>query len=739
MVKRTNLKPNPERALADFTAKLAAKAQQVDTRPAGIKDLGEHGDVIWQDTDPDSGAPRGRSVRRFAVELDSTLERAAALEKRLADSEAELDEAREGLANLREKELPALKEKLAKVDPGNIDFSEFDAKIAAAEAQIAATEQAWKDAIAGEAKARKDGDAAAQEALDDGLADQFATLDGAIKDAKGEASQALDSAKAELDSADEALSRKIDGVFRNMTVTDTGYLSNAVIGELAARIAKVIELEASRITAGKIGAEQINVVELAGEVARFITLDASRIRITDVADISEAVIQALAARTADIQQAFIQNLRTNGAAIDEAVIGDLAANIITSGLFRTAKEGQRIEIDSNGFTSYGLDDEGNETELVKIARDGTATIDTGKASLDAEGGVTGIDGRFERLLVAGRDLADIIADGPRGVVAWGRRTTMTNWRKNLTRVIETWATLQPGRLYRITVSPFQVNTNSTPSKPLWARLEFFGAPFNSWDDVYRLNNYPLTSTQWEHHVPGMHAVFATGESGYNLSEAKTFAFLVRTESPSAFHRIIASGESRIDLVIEDVGPDIPSSEIEWMDGAENTTTAPPPPPPAPAKTRRHASRRATACATYYRGGGRQSGKSDAIQGYYRGVGYREGIWLFGNMPGELSGSKVTRVRLGFWVAHTYNSTGGVAHFHLHGRSSFGNTAGLSRYLGSRNVKRNSWVTFDITDPGICAGFANGTYKGFGISTDSSNRDAYIRGNPDATLEIDYWK
>ena len=172
MVKRTNLKPNPERALADLTAKLAAKAQQVDTRPAGIKDLGEHGDVIWEDTDPATGAPRGRSVRRFAVELDSTLERAAALEKRLADSEAELDEAREGLANLREKELPALKDQLANV--GDVDFSEFDAKIAAAEAQIAATEQAWKEAVEAE--------------------------------------------RTDREQADGSLGERIDGVFRNMTV-----------------------------------------------------------------------------------------------------------------------------------------------------------------------------------------------------------------------------------------------------------------------------------------------------------------------------------------------------------------------------------------------------------------------------------------------------------------------------------------------------------------------------------------
>jgi len=695
VVKRTNLKPSPERALADLTAKLAAKAQQVDTRPAGIKDLGENGDVVWNTTNPDTGEITGHSVRRFAVELDSTVERAAALEAKLADSEKDLTEAREALANLREKELPALREQLANV--GDVDFSEFDAKIAAAEAQIAATEQAWREAVEAE--------------------------------------------RTDREQADGTLGERIDGVFRNMTVTDTSYMSNAVVGSLAARIAKVIELEASRITAGKIGAAQINVVELAGEVARFITLDASQLRVTDAAEINEAVIQALAARTADIQQAFIQNLRTNGAAIDEAVIGDLAANIITSGLFRTAKSGQRIEIDSNGFTSYGVDDEGNETELVKIARDGTATIDTGKASMDADGGVTGMEGRFEKLWVAGLELTDVIADGPRGVVAWGRRTTSTNLRKSATRVIETWATLQPGRLYRITVSPFQVNTNSTPSAPLWVRLEWFEAPFTSWDALYKLNNFPFTSTQWEHFVPGLHAVFATGASGMNLSESRDFGFLVRTESPSAFHKVIADANNRVDIVIEDIGPDIESSEIAWMDPEEKTSAPkpPPPPPPAPVRTKRHASRRATACATYYRGGSRQSGKSDATQGYYSGVGNREGIWLFGNMPGELSGSKVERVRLGFWVAHTYNSTGGVAHFHLHGRSSFGNTAGLSRYVGSKNVKRNSWVTFDITDPSICAGFANGTYKGFGISTNSTGRNEYIRGNPDATLEIDYWK
>lgn len=751
MVKRRNLSVDPGTELRGILEALAKRDGQNLTTAPGIKDLGERGDVVWEDTDPDTGSPRGRSVRRFAVELDSTAERAAALEKRLADSETELEAAREGLANLREKELPALKEELAKVDPGNFDFSEFDAKIAAAEAKIAASEAALSEAINStseslmsaivqEQQARHDADAETQQAVARDIANNSELLNSSINSVHANAERNLADAKAKLAESDAALSDRIDGIFRNMTVTDTAYMSNAVVGSLAARIAKVIELEASRITAGKIGAAQIDVVELAGEVARFITLDASRIRITDIADISEAVIQALAARTAEFQKAFIQNLRTNGAAIDEAVIGDLASNIITSGLFRTAKEGQRIEIDSNGFTSYGVDDEGNETELVKIARDGTATIDTGKASMDADGGVTGIEGRFEKLWVAGRELTDVIADGPRGVVAWGRRTTNTNWRKSLTRVIEVQATLQPGRLYRVSTSPFRVDTDATASRLVWARLEWFEAPYVNDNQIQSLNDFPVASTRLEHVVPGMAAAFATGPSGMNISEPRDFNFLLRTQSPSAHHRAILDVSKRLDLIVEDIGPDIQESGQAWGDPEEKTSApTPPPPPPAPVKTKRHASRRATACATYVRGGQRQSGKTDAVQGYYPGQGNREGIWLFGNMPGELSGSKVERVRLGFWVAHTYNSTGGVAHFHLHGVSSFGNTAGLTRYLGSKSVKRNSWVTFDITDPGICAGFANGTYKGFGISTNSTGRNEYIRGNPDATLEIDYWK
>lgn len=554
MAKRTNLKQSPNETLAEIVTSLHGKTSEKTTHAAGIKDLGDLGDVVWEDTDPDTGGPRARSVRRFAVELDSTVERAAALEKRLADSEAELDEARAGLENLREKELPALKEQLANV--GDVDFSEFDAKIAAAEAQIAATEQAWRDAIAGEAQAREAGDAAAREALDDGLADQFATLDSAIDAARGEASQALASARSELDSADAALSKRIDGVFRNMTVADTAYMSNAVIGNLAARIAKVIELEASRITAGQIGAAQINVVELAGEVARFITLDASQLRVTDAAEINDAVVQALAARTADIQEAFIQNLRTNGAAIDEAVIGDLAANIITSGLFRTAKEGQRWEIDSNGIVMYTPMADGLDVEVVRLGPSGDNLVTVGKSTVSPSA-ISATRGSFETLDLAGEDINTLVDRGPRGVIAQAKLDRATQWDGSNSEIgrLEVYAELQRGRLYSITVSQHFVETRS----PAWARyMEVLRYNSNGWQPsksstALATSRYLIGGTSSPTTVGPLVGWVDTGEN----QDKKLYSFRLFSKSESTdrdVHIVATYPQYPMWLTVRDEGP-----------------------------------------------------------------------------------------------------------------------------------------------------------------------------------------
>lgn len=107
-------------------------------------------------------------------------------------------------------------------------------------------------------------------------------------------------------------------------------------------------------TVGDLTGDRVTVTgEFVARVAQILELSVANLVVTEGAVINELVALAIAGATAEFQEAYIQNLRTNGAQIDSAVIGDIAANIITSGLFRTAEVGQRLEIDSNGLVMYG--------------------------------------------------------------------------------------------------------------------------------------------------------------------------------------------------------------------------------------------------------------------------------------------------------------------------------------------------------------------------------------------------
>lgn len=681
MAKRTNLNAAPGEALAGIVASLAGKTEQKTTHAAGIKDLGDHGDVIWEDTDPETGAPRGRSVRRFAVELDSTVERAAALEKRLADSEAELDDARAGLANLREKELPALKEELAKVDPGNIDFSEFDAKIAAAEAQIAATEQAWREAVEAE--------------------------------------------RGDREQADGSLGERIDGVFRNMTVTDTAYLSNAVVGSLAARIAKVIEIEASRITAGEIGAKQINVVELAGEVARFISLDLSQLTVTDKTELNEAVAQAIASRTAEFQEAFIQNLRTNGAAIDEAVIGDLAANIITSGLFRTAKEGQRWEIDSNGIVMYAPDDDGVDGEVVRLGPAGENLITVGDSTVSAAS-VSSPLGNFDSLTVGGDDLAELLRRLPQGVVAYAFADKSTQWDGTNSEVgrLQVEAELQPGRRYSVTVDQHFMETRT----PEWARyMETIryttgGITPSSGSIALATARYMVGGTSSPTTIPPMTAWVDT--SSDNTPTTYTFRLFSRSDSRDRDMHIVATHpEYALRITVRDEGVSVPESgEATLTEGTPKQGGTVTVTPTAPKITR-------TTTTWGYGSVGGDVKSGEVVQGQYGRYGNRFGGWTFpAAMQSALRGARIEKFEVYLYAAHWYYGKGGTASLMPNNGSPTGTYGAAHESRGwPRNAGR--WVTIPASWYG---GISSGSCKGVSVRTSSSSLEYYGRFTAGAT-------
>ncbi|MDU4693113.1 MAG: hypothetical protein E6Y12_05435 [Dermabacter sp.] len=736
MAKRTNLNESPGESLAGIVASLAGKTEQKTTHAAGIKDLGDHGDVIWEDTDPETGAPRGRSVRRFAVELDSTVERAAALEKRLAESEADLEAARGALANLRDKELPALKEQLAKVDPGNIDFSEFDAKIAAAEAKIAASEaalseainstgQSLNEALAKERQERYDADAETQQAVARDIANNSELLNSSINNVHNNAAQALEAAKSELAESDAALSERIDGVFRNMTVTDTGYLSNAVIGELAARIAKVIELEASRITAGEIGAAQINVVELAGEVARFISLDLSQLTVTDKTELNEAVAQAIASRTAEFQEAFIQNLRTNGAAIDEAVIGDLAANIITSGLFRTAKEGQRWEIDSNGIVMYAPDDDGVDGEVVRLGPAGENLITVGDSTVSASS-VSSPLGNFDSLTVGGDDLAELLWRFPKGVIAFAYADKSTQWDGTNSEVgrLQVEAELQPGRRYSVTVDQHFMETRT----PEWARyMESIryttgGITPSSGSIALATARYMVGGTSSPTTIPPMTAWVDT--SSDNTPTTYTFRLFSRSDSRDRDMHIVATHpEYALRITVRDEGVSVPESgEATLTEGTPKQGGTVTVTPTAPKITR-------TTTTWGYGSVGGDVKSGEVVQGQYGRYGNRFGGWTFpSNMQSALRGARIEKFEVYLYAAHWYYGKGGTASLMPNNGSPTG-TYGAEHL--SRGWPRNAgrWVTIPASWYG---GISSGSCKGVSVRTSSGSLEYYGRFTAGAT-------
>lgn len=92
MVQRRDLNAPPKRALADIVAELREQTRSSKTGAAGVKDLGENGDVVWPGTDAD-GAPVEKSVKRFSVELDDVTERANDLAEALADAEDAIEDA----------------------------------------------------------------------------------------------------------------------------------------------------------------------------------------------------------------------------------------------------------------------------------------------------------------------------------------------------------------------------------------------------------------------------------------------------------------------------------------------------------------------------------------------------------------------------------------------------------------------------------------------------------------------
>ena len=96
MVQYRDLNAPPPRMLADVVADMKAQERQSKTGDAGVKDLGELGDVVWPRPD---GTPV--SVRDVDLDLADARQRLEDAETSLAENGSRLTAAEQGVQDVR--------------------------------------------------------------------------------------------------------------------------------------------------------------------------------------------------------------------------------------------------------------------------------------------------------------------------------------------------------------------------------------------------------------------------------------------------------------------------------------------------------------------------------------------------------------------------------------------------------------------------------------------------------------
>ena len=458
---------------------------------------------------------------------------------------------------------------------------------------------------------------------------------------------------------------------------------------------------------------------LVARIAQIMELSVGSLVVTEGATIDHLVALAIAGATAEFQEAFIQNLRTNGAQIDEAVIGDLAANIITSGLFRTAAEGQRLEIDSNGLIMWGVDPDGAEYEMVRIGPSGANLLTVGDTTI-APDSVASPRGAFGALEVGGEVLTDLLAAMPRGRVAQNRYLVNSDYSDRAQSRLGTQFTVMPGRRYRIEVSPFYLQAKSQTTDVEYRLLYAWDSLTTTWDGPGVAQGRSPLGNLNPLLVPGLVADLPTSN---DAAPRDLFLTLMVRPARDAV-RVVARDDYPLTITVDDVG--VRNSDVgsHWTVGnvTEGTTTPPPATPTIQEKSY-------TWSAAGY-GGDVSAGQ--IVQGTYPGVGERWGGWTFpSGMLSTLRAAKsIKRFEVYLYAEHWYYGAGGTAVLRPNDGSYKGTTFGSTAIESAKWPPRQGrWVTVPSS---WHSALMSNTYKGISVKQSSSSLVQYGRFNATAT-------
>ena len=331
---------------------------------------------------------------------------------------------------------------------------------------------------------------------------------------------------------------------------------------------------------------------------------------------------------------------------------------------------------------------------------------------------------------------------PRGVVAYGVAPLMDKAIPSSSdgemALLELEFDALPGRAYRITTTPLSVIVNGPGAMTFNIRRTTDGtrprltSPLIYKDTLHQMNEGTADRN-----------VMTVGGSYYIMAGAvatNRLLFSLGSDGTATAIRVSSStysGEMRV--VVEDIGPNAPSTGILRTDTLYNTVeTAPTPPPTKKSYTKYYAP---TGYRSFYTSGGHYAYmQTKMFQGASPSAGGVQSIATFPSMTGDLSGATITSIKVYFYFDHWYYNSGGTARIHLHGATSLPSTKPAMTYAVSSSgwpKPGGRWVSIPSS---FWAGFKSGTYRGIGLgdTTPTLTEYGYAAGYK-TRIQIKYTK
>ena len=396
----------------------------------------------------------------------------------------------------------------------------------------------------------------------------------------------------------------------------------------------------------------------------------------------------------------------------------LAQEVIAAGLTAGDPGGERLDIDPNGLTMWGIDPDGTEYEMVRIGPSGENLLTIGDTTI-APDSVASPRGAFGALEVGGEVLTDLLAAMPRGRVAQNRYLVNSDYSDRAQSRLGTQFTVMPGRRYRIEVSPFYLQANSQTTDVEYRLLYAWDSLTTTWDGPGVAQGRSPLGNLNPLLVPGLVADLPTT----NATPREVFLTLMVRPARDAV-RVVARDDYPLTITVDDVGARNSDVGSHWTVGnvTEGTTTPPPATPTIQEKSY-------TWSATGY-GGDVSAGQ--IVQGTYPGVGERWGGWTFpSGMLSTLRAAKsIKRFEVYLYAEHWYYGAGGTAVLRPNDGSYKGTTFGGTAIESAKwPPKQGRWVTVPSS---WHSPLMSNTYKGISVKQSSSSLVQYGRFNATAT-------